>query len=160
MGDRIGIEGVGPKAGGHMGRLAPYGALALRVSLAVVFLAHALLKLLVFTLPGTAAWFALQGFPGWTAYPVFVIELGGAILLALGLHSRAAAVALLPVMLGALAVHAGNGWAFTSPNGGWEYPALVIALLVAHALLGPGALAVTARRAAPERADRPVAHGA
>ncbi len=35
-------------------RLAPYGALALRVALGVMFIAHAYLKLTVFTMPGFA----------------------------------------------------------------------------------------------------------
>jgi putative oxidoreductase len=130
-------------------RLAPYGSLVLRLALGLVFLAHALLKLVVFTLPGTAAWFAAQGFPGWTAYPVFAAELIGALLLFTGFHSRTAALALVPVMLGALKVHAANGWAFSAPNGGWEYPVLLIVLLVTHALLGPGPFAVASRSAIP-----------
>ena len=45
-------------------RTAPYAALVLRVSLGVMFIAHALLKILVFTLPGTAQFFDSVGFPG------------------------------------------------------------------------------------------------
>lgn len=135
-------------------RFAAYGALALRLGLGVVFLAHALLKLLVFTLPGTAQFFDAHGLPGWSAYPVFVIELiGGAMLLA-GLHSRIAALALVPVMIGAAAVHAPNGWMFTAPNGGWEYAAFLVVVLIAHALLGPGALAASAG-VAPASAGSP-----
>ena len=29
------------------------------------------------------------------------------------------------VLIGATWAHAGNGWLFTSPNGGWEYPAFL-----------------------------------
>ena len=47
-------------------RTAPYAAFVLRLALGIVFVAHALLKLLVFTLPGTGAFFAAHGFPGWT----------------------------------------------------------------------------------------------
>lgn len=59
-------------------RTAPYAALVLRIALGMVFIAHSLLKLIVFTLPGTAEFFAAHGFPGWTAYPVFAAELAGA----------------------------------------------------------------------------------
>jgi putative oxidoreductase len=55
-------------------------------------------------------------------------------------------VALLPVLLGALAVHAGNGWVFSAPNGGWEYPAFLAAAALAQALAGDGALALRATR--------------
>lgn len=123
-------------------RLAPYGALFLRVALGVVFIAHALAKLFLFTLPGTVAFFEQQGFPGWTAYPVFGAELVGGILLLLGVLSRPVSLALIPVMFGALFVHVSNGWMFASPNGGWEYPAFLIAALAAQALLGDGAWAV------------------
>jgi len=39
-------------------------------------------------------------------------------------------------------VHAGNGWLFTAANGGWEYPAFLIAASLAHVLIGDGALAL------------------
>ena len=128
----------------HRRRLdaAPYGALLLRVSLGTVFVAHAMLKLLVFTLPGTAAFFAEHGFPGWTAYPVFAFELVGGAALLLGWRTRWVAATLVPVMLGALTVHWENGWSFTAPNGGWEYIAFIIMALLAQACLGDGAFAL------------------
>ena len=45
-------------------RTAPYAALTLRVSLGVMFIAHALLKLFVFSLPGTVGFFQSLGLPG------------------------------------------------------------------------------------------------
>ena len=63
--------------------LPQYGAAVLRVAIGLVMLAHAAGKIFVFTLPGTVAFFAQHGFPGWTAYPVIVAELlGGALLVA------------------------------------------------------------------------------
>ena len=126
-------------------------ALVLRLSLGLVLAAHALLKVLVFTLPGTAGFFASQGFPGWTAYPVTFIEFAAGAALILGFHSRYAAVAAIPVLLGALKVHAGNGWLFANANGGWEYPAFLVAAAVAVALLGDGAFSLR-RAPAPVRA--------
>ena len=46
------------------------------------------------------------------------------------------------ILLGATALHAGNGWVFNAPNGGWEYPAFWTVTLVVQALLGPGAFSV------------------
>ena len=119
-------------------RTAPYAALLLRVSLGVMFIAHALLKILVFTLPGTAQFFDSVGFPGWAAYPVTAAELIGGVLLIAGVYARWVALALVPVLLGAAAVHWGNGWLFTAPNGGWEYPVFLAAAALVQALLGDG----------------------
>lgn len=129
-------------------RTLPYGIFALRIALGTMFVAHALLKLLVFTLPGTAQFFASLGLPGALAYLVFAAELGGGVLLLLGLGTRWVAAALVPVLLGAVWAHAGNGWLFTAPNGGWEYPLFLAVAAVAQALLGDGAWALSGRRLA------------
>ena len=121
---------------------AEIGIAVLRVSLGVMWIAHALLKLLVFTLPGTAQYFASIGFPGFLAYPVFAVELLGGIALLLGLYARQAALALVPVMAVAAWVHAPNGWLHTSAGGGWEYPVFLIAASIALWLLGDGAAAI------------------
>ncbi len=124
-------------------RTAPYAALVLRVSLGVMFIAHALLKYSVFTLPGTAKFFESLGLPGPLAYATFFAELiGGALILA-GFGARWVAAALIPVLLGALWVHAGNGWLFSAANGGWEYPAFLAAGALAQSLLGDGKYALS-----------------
>jgi putative oxidoreductase len=120
--------------------LAPYGALLLRVSLGVMFLAHSVyLKYFVFTLPGTVKFFESQGLPGFSAYLVFAAEAVGGVMLVLGVKTRWAAAALVPVLLGATWVHFGNGWLFTNANGGWEYPAFLVLATTVQALLGDGA---------------------
>jgi putative oxidoreductase len=119
-----------------------YAALILRVGLGVMFVAHGLLKLTVFTLPGTAAFFEQVGFPGWAAYIVTFAEIGGGLLLLAGVAVRSVSIALVPVLLGATFVHFGSGWLFTNPNGGWEYPAFLTLAAVVQALLGPGAYAL------------------
>lgn len=119
-----------------------YGTALLRITLGIVLVAHGLLKVFVFTLPGTAGFFASQGFPGWTAYPVVLIEIVAGAALVLGLYSRLAALVTLPVLLGALYVHIGNGWLFTNPQGGWEFPAFLVVGALVVALLGDGALAL------------------
>jgi len=123
-------------------RTTAYAALVMRLSLGVMFVAHALLKLAVFTLPGTAQFFQSMGLPGPLAYAVFAAELVGGLLLIAGVGTRWVAIALLPVLLGATWAHAGNGWVFSAPKGGWEYPAFLAAATVVQALLGNGAYAL------------------
>jgi putative oxidoreductase len=122
--------------------LAPYAATVLRASLGAMWLSHALLKLLVFTIPGFAGFLASQGMPTFLAWPVVLLELAGGTLILLGWHGRIASLALLPVMIGAMTAHIGNGWVFSNANGGWEYPLFLIAMSVVHGLLGDGALAL------------------
>jgi putative oxidoreductase len=121
---------------------APYGVALLRISLGAMWIAHALLKLWVFTLPGTAQYFVSIGFPGFLAYPVFAVELLGGLALVLGWYARQVALALVPVMAVAAWVHAPNGWVHTSAGGGWEYPAFLISASVSVWLLGDGAWAL------------------
>jgi putative oxidoreductase len=109
-----------------------------------MFIAHALLKYYVFTLPGTVQFFASLGLPGALAYLTFWAELVGGALIALGLYGRWASAALVPILVGATWAHAGNGWLFSAPNGGWEYPAFLAAAAIVHALLGDGKYALGA----------------
>jgi putative oxidoreductase len=129
-------------------------ALILRLSLGTMFLAHGLLKVLVFTLPGTAQFFASVGFPAWTAYPVTGLEIVGGTLLLLGVYTRWTAIALLPVLFGALSVHFGNGWLYTNANGGWEYAAFLTVITIAQVVLGGGRYLIRF----PEPATNPGAH--
>lgn len=115
--------------------LAP---MMLRLGLGAIFLAHSYAKIAVFTLPGTVAFFEAHGFPGWAVYPVLTVELVGGLCLVTGFYVRLAALALLPVMLGALLPHASNGWMFSNPGGGWEYVAFLILTLGVQVLLGRG----------------------
>lgn len=123
-------------------RLAPYGLLALRVALGTMFVAHAYLKLAVFTMPGFEGFLAKVGLPTALAWPIVLAELLGGLAILAGFYGRLVSLALLPVLLGALAIHAPNGWVFNAPNGGWEYPAFLAAAALAHALAGDGALAI------------------
>ena len=115
-----------------------YAATVLRLSLGTMFISHGLWKVLTLGLPTTVGYFASQGFPGWTAYLVVAGELGGGALLILGVQTRIVALALLPILFGALMVHLPNGFVFSYPNGGWEYPAFLIVASGVQALLGDG----------------------
>jgi putative oxidoreductase len=135
---------------------AAYGALVLRLALGVALLAHGVyLKVFVFTMAGTVQFFEGIGLPGSLAWAVMLAEtLGGAALL-LGVGVRFASAALVPVLLGATAVHWEAGWLFENAGGGWEYPAFWTAALLAQSLLGPGAWAL--RIARPQRGSRTAA---
>ncbi len=123
-------------------RTAPYAALLLRLALGTMFVAHALLKVFVFTLPGTVQFFESLGLPAALAYATVAAELVGGALLILGIGTRWVAVALIPFLLGATWVHLGNGWLFSAPKGGWEYPVFLTIATAVQALLGDGAFAL------------------
>lgn len=118
---------------------AQSGLTLLRVALGAMWIAHALLKWFVFTLPGTATFFESVGYAGFLAYPVFAAELLGGAALVLGLYARQVALALVPVLLAAAWVHVPNGWLHTNPGGGWEFLAFLVAASVALWLAGDGA---------------------
>ena len=120
--------------------LIPYGALLLRMALGALFLAHGLLKLLVYKPAGTAASFRSLGLPGFVGYLTMAAEIGGGTLLILGVATSLVALALVPLILGTIyMVHGSKGWVFANEGGGWEFPAFWAVALVVQALLGSGA---------------------
>ena len=125
---------------------ADYAALILRVSTGLWFVAHAWMKIAVFTPAGTAGYFASIGLPGFLGYVTIAVELLGGLALIAGLYTRAVSLALVPVLLGAAWFgHGANGFFFSNPNGGWEYPVLWAIVMGALALLGNGAYALSRR---------------
>lgn len=119
-----------------------YAAFILRISLGTMALAHGLLKIFVFTIPGTVGFFASLGYPAIMAYAVIAAEVIGGLALIAGIGTRYVSLALVPVLIGATITHAGNGWLFSAENGGWEYPAFWTVTLLVQALLGNGAFAL------------------
>ena len=127
-------------------------ALLLRLTLGTMFVAHGLLKYFVFTPAGTVKFFESLGLPGPLAYLTIAAEVLGGIALLVGFHTRVVASALVPVLLGAAWAHAGNGWLFSSPNGGWEYPVFMAFTAIAAALLGDGRYALRSATPTPRLA--------
>jgi putative oxidoreductase len=118
---------------------ASYGALLLRLCLATMFTAHALLKWRVFTIPVEAAFFRSLGLPGWLVPVTIGVELSGATCLVLGIFARWVALFLVPLILATIVVvNRKNGWLFSNKDGGWEYPAFWAAALSVQFLLGDG----------------------
>ena len=96
----------------------PYAALLLRLSLGAVLLAHgAWLKLGVFGLPGTMGFFGSIGFSPILGAVVALGETAAGLALISGILVRPAALLTLPIMLGATAMHAGDGWLLPRPMG-------------------------------------------
>jgi putative oxidoreductase len=124
-------------------RTAAYGALILRVALGGLLIAHFALKYFVFTPAGTAQFFGSIGLPPALAYATMAVELVAGVALLLGVWARLAALAAAPVLIGAVVfVHLANGFFFSAPNGGWEYPAFWAVALLVQALVGDGAWAL------------------
>ena len=122
---------------------ADYAALLLRVTTGGLFIAHGLLKVLVFTIPGTVGYFESLGLPAIFAYLTILAEIGGGAALILGLHTRLVSLALVPVLVGAAVLgHGANGWVFSNAGGGWEFPAFWAVTQLSLVLLGDGAYAV------------------
>lgn len=121
---------------------APYAAFLLRVISGALLLAHGLMKIFIFTIPGTVGFFESLGFPGLFAYLTIFAEVVGGAALIFGIATRAVAILTLPPLVGALYVHAGNGWVFSSEGGGWEFPLFWAIANLSIALLGSGAFAL------------------
>lgn len=123
-------------------RSPDHAALLLRLALGAMWVSHGLvLKLMTFGIDGFTGWMGSQGLPSMLAWPIVIAEIAGGIAIAVGFHGRWVSLALLPILLGATWIHAGNGWVFTAPNGGWEYPVFLVAASIAHFFLGDGAFA-------------------
>ncbi len=127
--------------------------LILRLCLAAVFLYHGIPKLLHFG--STAAGFAQMGIPAPTLSAAFSLlaEVGGGLLMLLGVATDLAGLLIAIDMLGAIfTVHWANGFDFT--KGGWEHPFTVLVIAIAIALAGPGDYSVGRGNRTGQLADR------
>jgi len=121
----------------------PYAALLLRVTMGVMFLGHGLLlKVMTFGLAGTMGYFGSIGYPPILGAVVAIAEVAAGIALIAGVWVRLVSLLALPIMIGAVIQHAGAGWLFNAPGGGWEFPAFWTAALLVQAGLGAGAHAL------------------
>jgi putative oxidoreductase len=115
--------------------------LILRLALATVLLYHGLPKLMNFG--QTASNFGGMHIPAPSLAAAFAVlaEVGGGILILLGIAVDLAGILVILDMLGAIAlVHLPNGFDFT--KGGFEHPFTVLAMALALALAGPGRMSV------------------
>lgn len=119
-----------------------HGALLNRVALGSILLAHGTLKIVVFTIAGTVGFFESLGLPAVLAYLTIFAEVAGGVALILGIYPRLVALLSLPILVGAVWVHMGNGWLFSNQGGGWEFPVLLIVLALVIVIQGAGSFAI------------------
>lgn len=127
-------------------KLTAHGAFVLRVTLGVVLLAHAAFKVFVFTVPGTVGFFGSLGLPAAAAYLTIFGELFGGLALIAGFRTRLVALATSPILFGATWAHSGNGWVFSAPGGGWEYPLFLALAALVLVFLGGGSFSLDSAR--------------
>jgi putative oxidoreductase len=130
--------------------------LVARLVLGGLFVGHGTQKLFGWFgghgLDGTAGFFESLGLRPGRQHAIVAgsAETGGGALLALGLATPAAAAAITGVMTTAIrTVHAPNGPWVT--DGGWEYPAVIIATVALIAEMGPGPVSLDAARGSDQR---------
>jgi putative oxidoreductase len=119
-----------------------YGAFLIRLMLGIILLSHGLIKVFIFTIAGTAAFFASLGLPEIIAYLTIFAELAAGLGLIFGVLSRLAALLILPTLIGATVVHFSNGWMFSNSNGGYEFPLVLTVMALSVIIQGPGKLAL------------------
>jgi putative oxidoreductase len=118
--------------------------LLIRVVLGIVMLVHGVPKLLHFG--GFAQGFAGMGVPAPTLALAFAatVEVGGGLLMLLGIATDIVGLLFTIDMLGAITfVHWAKG--YSAGNGGWEFPLVLITLALGVALAGPGRYTVGSR---------------
>lgn len=134
-----------------------WAALILRLTVGAIYVMHAWMAYAVVTPKGMAGHILRMGFPPdvvpvlvW--YTIVAHAVGGALMI-VGLWTRAAAVANLPIMLVAVGVlHYPQGFFLTGVVAdpatgrivvaGYEFALLVLATTAALALIGSGALSI------------------
>ncbi len=122
-----------------------------RVAIGICFMIHAFGKLGWVgsgSLDGFARWLGDLGvpMPAVQARMAMASELGGGVLLVLGLATRPACVVLIFTMLVAGIVgHRGAGYLITNNPPGAEYTINLAVVCVMFLLLGPGAISLDAR---------------
>jgi putative oxidoreductase len=109
--------------------LAPRGYTLMRFSAGAVVVYHGYAKLFAGFAPVVAKNILTPlGFPlpvVW-AYFLGVLELVGGAALAIGLFTRPVALMFVIELAIVTYWHSGNGYFFTSPGGGWEFPLLLL----------------------------------
>lgn len=119
--------------------------LLLRLTLGVVMIAHGWQKFSGGGLAGAGESFAKMGAPGApaTGYLVLLLELGGGVLMLLGLATSLVGALFALNMIGAIAlVHGSQG--FYAGSGGYEYVLVLAVVSIFLAVVGPGRYAADA----------------
>ncbi|MFG0547104.1 DoxX family protein [Pseudomonas sp. YQ_6] len=111
------------------------GGTLLRLTAGIALITHSLyLKVFIFTISGTVAFFESIGLPGLLAWVTLLVEIVTGAMLIFKIKPHLAATAAVPVLLGATWAHSSNGWLFSNAGGGWEYPLFWTMTLLSIAL--------------------------
>lgn len=126
--------------------LAPRGYALIRFSTGAILVYHGYFKLFKGVAPIVADKVLLpMGFPAplGFAYWLGILEFFGGALLAVGLWTRPIALMLaIEMAIAAFGWHMKNGFFFSSPGGGFEYPFLLMILSIGFLLHGSGRCSV------------------
>jgi putative oxidoreductase len=119
--------------------LQPLGLLVLRLVLALIFFSHGYPKV-THSAPGMQTFFVEHGLPGYFVYISGVMEVFGAVLLALGVFTRATAL-LMAIEMGVAIwkVHSAGGYLAVH---NYEFPLAMLAACFALATVGAGRLSL------------------
>src|SRR6266404_8860040 len=119
--------------------LQPVGLLVLRVVLGLIFSSHGYLKV-AHSAPGMQAFFVEHGLPGYLVYISGVLEVFGAVLLALGVFTRGAGL-LLAIEMGVAIwkVHSSGGYLAVHE---YEFPLTLLTACFALATVGAGTISL------------------
>lgn len=130
----------------------PFGLLAFRLALGLIFFSHGYPKL-AHSSAGMQGFFVQHGLPGYFVYVSGVLEVFGSVLLVLGLFTRVAAL-LLAIEMGVAIwkVHSGNGY-FAVHN--YEFPLALATGCLALATVGAGSLSLDHPLFEPGSKSRP-----
>jgi len=119
------------------------GLLIIRIAIGLTIATHGLNKIFGGgKIPGTSGWFASIGMkaPTLNAWMAALTEIGGGVLLAIGLLTPLAAGGLIAVMMVAMITsHIRNRWfIFNANGGGVEYVVVLALVALGIAVTGPG----------------------
>jgi len=133
-----------------------FGATLLRIMVGVIFVMHAYLVYFIVTPAGMVKFMGSTGFPapGILVWYLLLGQLIGGIMMIIGLWTRWAALAMVPIIGGAVfMIHLKQGYFMTgrivdaaagrAMAVGFEFPLLLLVATIAVVLLGGGALATT-----------------
>jgi uncharacterized membrane protein YphA (DoxX/SURF4 family) len=119
--------------------LQPLGLLVLRLVLGLIFFSHGYPKL-AYSVAGMQGFFVQHGLPGYFVYISGVLEVFGAILLVLGLFTRAAAL-LLAIEMGVAIWKVHSTGSYLAVHN-YEFPLAMLAGSFALATVGAGLLSL------------------
>lgn len=130
-----------PGLAGLYATVAPWGYPLIRFAAGAIIIYHGYAKLFLGVAPLVAKnVIAELGFPAPLAVTYFLalLEFAGGALLALGLFVRPLALMLSVEFLFIVGWHFSNGYFFSAPRGGYEYPLLLLLTYIGIFFRGPG----------------------